>query len=116
ASSFQSANGPLISGIRNSCENRQTERAFRLVHSFNGTIQRIDSKNESQTDSKATKQTHKDRFRGARTNRKARKRGMLNHANRIRLNVFCQVRVFYLAKDAFVQRTIGFGLPGQFLV
>ena len=39
---------------------------------------------------------------------------MFNHANRIRLDVFCQVRVFYLAKDAFVQRTIGFGLPRQF--
>src|SRR5213075_1814142 len=48
-SPFQSANGPLISGIGNSCKNRQTERAFRLVHSFNGTIQRVDSKNKSQT-------------------------------------------------------------------
>ena len=41
---------------------------------------------------------------------------MLNHADRIRLDVFCQVRVFYLAKDAFVQRTIGFGLSRQFLI
>ena len=39
---------------------------------------------------------------------------MFNHADRIRLDVFRQVRVFYLAKDAFVQRTIGFGLPRQF--
>ena len=44
------------------------------------------------------------------------KRGMLNHTDRIRLDVFCQVRVFYLAKNAFVQRTIGFGLPRQFLI
>ena len=41
---------------------------------------------------------------------------MFNHADRIRFDVFCQVRVFYLAKDAFVQRTIGFGLPRQFLI
>src|SRR5436189_3087128 len=116
ASSFQSANGPLISGIGNSYKNRQTERAFRLVHSFNGTVQRIDSKNQSQTDSEAAKQTQQYRSRGPRTNRKVRKRGMLNHADRIRLDVFCQVRVFYLAKDAFVQRTIGFGLPRQFLI
>src|SRR5881397_3046457 len=116
ASSFQSANGPLISGIGNSCKNRQTERAFCLVHSSNGAIQRIDSKNESQTDSEAAKQAQQDRFRGPRTNRKVRKRGMLNNADRIRLDVFCQVRVFYLAKDAFVQRTIGFGLPRQFLI
>ena len=41
---------------------------------------------------------------------------MLDHADRIRLDVFCQVRVLYLAKDAFVQRTIGFGLARQFLI
>src|SRR6476646_4610830 len=53
ASSFQSANGSFISGIGNSCENRQTERAFCLVYSFNGTIQRIDAKHTNKTDSAA---------------------------------------------------------------
>src|SRR5207249_11484063 len=76
----------------------------------------VDSKNKSQTGSEAAKQAQQDRSRGPRTNRKVRKRGMLNHADRIRLAVFCQVRVFYLAKDAFVQRTLGFGLPRQFLI
>ena len=56
ASPFQSANGPLISGIGNSCKNRQTERAFCLVYSFNRTIQRIDSKNQNQTNSETTEQ------------------------------------------------------------
>src|SRR4029077_1711037 len=61
ASSFQSANGSLVSRIGNSCKNGQTERVFCLVHSFDRTIQRIDSKNESQTDSEAAEQAHKNR-------------------------------------------------------
>jgi len=41
---------------------------------------------------------------------------MLNHADRRRFDAFCQVRVFNLTNDTFIQRTIGFGLPRQFLI
>jgi len=92
-SPFQSLTGPH-QWYREQLQKQADRACFRLVHSSNGAIQRIDSKNESQTDSEAAKQAQQDRFRGPRTNRKVRKRGMLNHADRIRLDVFCQVVSF----------------------
>ena len=41
---------------------------------------------------------------------------MLNHTDRIRLHVFGQICLFYLAKDTFVEGAIGFSLPGQLLI